>query len=112
MNKNPFHALVARCIAVSEAVVLQIHIPFILKQQATALQAAGKRYEVRIPACNKLRGLEVYVINIYIHTLDSILVQGSRDMYACMYVRMLDKSTCAMQRSRPANACVWISIPF
>ena len=43
-------------------------------------------YEVRIPAYNKLRGLEVYVLNIYIHTVDSILVQGSRDMYACMYV--------------------------
>ena len=50
----------ARCIAVCEAVVLHIHIPFILKQQATALQAAGKRYEVRIPTY-KLRELEVYV---------------------------------------------------
>ena len=64
--------LVARCVAVSEAVVLHIHIPFILKQQATAFQAAGKRYEVRIPAY-KLRGLEVnvckyiYIYNIYIY---------------------------------------------
>ena len=68
---KPFYALVARCIAVSEAVVLHIHIPFILKQQATALQAAGKRYEVRIPAY-KLRGLKVnvckYIYTEYLHT--------------------------------------------
>ena len=61
--------LVARCVAVSEAVVLHIHIPFILKQQVvTAFHAAGKRYEVRIPAY-KLRGLEVNVCKyIYIYT--------------------------------------------
>jgi hypothetical protein len=65
---KPFYAFVARCIAVSEAVVLHIHIPFILKQQATALQAAGKRYEVRIPAY-KLRGMEVYVCKKYIYRI-------------------------------------------
>ena len=85
MNK-PFYALMARCVAVSEAVVLHIHIPFILKQQATALQAAGKRYEVRIPAY-KLRGLEVNVCkNMYTEYLHTALLQGNHDINACMYV--------------------------